>query len=68
GRGLRIPLTDISLIDHGEIASKIIFEGKHLFMKRLQLFSLDYALSICSCSEIHLSEVKEIDANFLTNY
>jgi len=68
GRGLRIPLTEISLTDDEKAVSEIIFEGEHLFLKRLDLFSLDYALSICSSKEIHLSEIKEIDANFLTKY
>lgn len=63
GRGLRIPLYEISMIDND-----ISFEGKRIYSKDLNILQPQYSISLSSEKEIIMEEIREITSNFLTNY
>ncbi|WP_458406775.1 4'-phosphopantetheinyl transferase family protein [Anaerotignum sp.] len=65
GRGLRLPLQDISLVEQERIVDQISFEGKQLFLKEYDTLFPDYALSICSENESFRCKAEEITLEFL---
>lgn len=68
GRGLRIPLTDLTVIDKGQKVKEIDFERKKVYLYFSDLLLPGYALSICSEKQILMERIQEIDTNFLTKY
>ena len=68
GRGLRLPLQRISVVDKGKLISAINFEGEKLHLRRLNILQPDYAVSICTQQESEVEELQEIDKNFLIKY
>ena len=63
GRGLRIPLYEISVIEDA-----ICFEGKIIYNKDLNILQPQYSISLSSEKEIIIEEIREITSNFLTKY
>ena len=63
GRGLRIPLNEISVTD-----DDICFDGKRIYSKDLNILQPQYSISLSSEKEILMEEIREITSNFLTNY
>ena len=63
GRGLRIPLYEISVINNN-----IILEGKVIYSMDLDILQPQYSISLSSEKEILMEEIREITSNFLTNY
>ena len=68
GRGLRLPLQKISVVDKGKLISAINFEGEKLYLKRVDFLQPDYAVSICAQQESEVEELQKIDKNFLIKY
>ena len=68
GRGLRLPLQNISVTDRDRILSQIYFEEQKLFLTQLDLLQPVYAISICSQQNTKIEEIENIDSNFLTKY
>lgn len=68
GRGLRINLHNIIMVNGGELLQKILFEDKKLSIKAFDLLMPDYTMYICSEDVFIPDEVTEITLNFLTNY
>ena len=63
GRGLRIPLYEISVINNN-----IILEGKVIYSMDLDILQPQYSINLSSEKEIIMEEIREITSNFLTNY
>ena len=63
GRGLRIPLYEISVINNN-----IILEGKVIYSMDLDILQPQYSISLSSEKEIKMDEIREITSNFLTKY
>ena len=68
GRGLRLPLQTISVTSERNMLSKINFEEKQLFIKRLNILHPHYAVSVCSSKENEIEELLEVNENFLIKY
>ena len=68
GRGLKLPLNELSFINHNEWLNEIQFEDHTLFIHELDSLIPDYACTICSDKPIKLGNMIEIDTKILTNY
>ena len=68
GRGLRIPLHNISMVNHIEDAGELRFEDKEIYVKELDFLWPEYASAVSSENEIKLENVIEITSDFLINY
>lgn len=68
GRGLRLPLTELSFIQGKKIVDSLIFEKKTLFFTESELLFPDYALCICTEKKQTIKNIECIDSKFLTNY
>ncbi len=68
GRGLRIPLQNISAANTNGLCDKTLFEKKELYWKEEALLLPEYALCVCCEGELVINEIIEITAQFLTKY
>lgn len=68
GRGLRLPLQELSFVKDGHIVDRIAFEGKTLFLQKVDVLMPEYALYLCSEREEAVGEIREITTKILTNY
>lgn len=68
GRGLRLPLQELSFVKDGQIVDRIEFEGKTLFLQGTDILMPAYALYLCSEREAAVDEIREITTKILTNY
>lgn len=65
GRGLRLPLQELSFIEDQKIADKIEFEEKQLHFMEYDFLFPEYAVSICSENSDFPEEAEEITAKIL---
>ena len=68
GRGLRLPLHQLSFVSNNTVCNTILFQNKKLYFHDITILMPEYALCICSDNEIHLDHCIEITEKFLTNY
>ena len=68
GRGLKIPLYTISVIEDSTFKGKVYFENKTVYLKEMDFLMPDYAVSICTENEIDHLEIMEVTSKILTNY
>lgn len=68
GRGLRLPLKDISCVSDDMIIKDMTFSDHKIFLKQLDDFMPDYTCCICSNKRIDTLKLTEIDRNFLIKY
>ena len=66
GRGLRLPLQEISFVQNGILMDMIHITDKKLYLSEYKTFHPDYVISICSESNLFSSKTEEIHAGFLT--
>ena len=68
GRGLRLPLSEISLINEGYPCHDILHEGKKLHFHEYADLLPEYSICICSEQEGFPKHVEEITTEILTKY
>lgn len=68
GRGLRLPLQEISFVKDGQVLDRIEWEGKVLFLQGTDILMPEYALYLCCEREAAVDEIREITTKILTNY
>lgn len=65
GRGLHLPMSEISLISEKTFADSIFFEGKKLYFRDYDFLQPAYAFSICS-EKSFLADPEKVTSIFLT--
>ncbi len=68
GRGLRLPMQEISFIKEGILTDQIVFERKQLYFQGNNHWIPQYAISICSEKPIFLQKIEEITLETLIKY
>lgn len=68
GRGLRIPLSDLSMIKHNDFQNTFLFEDKEVYFHDLSILLPDYTVCICSKTEFIPDQIFEVTENFLIKY
>ena len=63
GRGLRIPLVNISAI-----MEQTVFEENSLYFQEFNILFPEYIISICSEMDRNKVQIQDITSNFLTKY
>lgn len=65
GRGLRLPLQELSFVAENRILQTITFHEKQLYFTEIDIRKQEYVCFVCSELEHMLCEAEEIDADFL---
>ena len=68
GRGLKIPMNQLSFIKDNKWLSEVGFENNVLFVQEVDVLLPEYACSICSSKPFRIRNIIEIDTKILTNY
>lgn len=67
GRGLRLPLQELSFVENNSIVDTLVFDGKKLNFKKIDIQE-QYFCVVCDENEVDSFEMKEVDWNFLIKY
>ena len=67
GRGLRLPLAQLSFVKDGKLLDFIEFDDKTLFFREYQEFLQEYTLCICNEDVIFPDKLEKIDCISLKN-
>lgn len=67
GRGLRLPMEQLSFVQDGILADAMVFEGKQLHFREYQDLFPEYAICLCDEIGIFSEKMVEITAKSLKN-
>lgn len=67
GRGLRLPIEQLSFVQDGILQDMITFEGKTLYLREYSDLLPEYALCLCNETGIFTGKIEEITAESLKN-